>query len=270
MPDGGIEGTFNASLFANSSGFALDNPEGDVKGFENNITCVGQFPDLKLPILEDGFDPNQASMQQLCAKTRYGGGEPGHQVGGYCWARPGTFSYHTTDNDTTGDVGFDLTPPAQASTVLQNPRFLLACFYRCFCNYNLQNPSVQPKSRYAFFRTSTTRSAFSYDMQLDLNNDFTTPRSLKMGMQGARRVKSVRVPERSESLQTKSPTARMGRVLISLDPENEIECRGDLPNFVLPSPYSISDFVSMQELCATQLNGGNMYVEYYPLTQMNT
>ncbi len=257
VPEDDSNGASSASFFANSSGFALDNPTSDATIPENNISCVGRFPDLKLPLLNDGFDPNNASMQQLCAKTQYGGSAK-HHAGGYCWARPGTFSYHSADNDTTGDVGFDMSPIAQASTQLQNPRFLLACFYRCFCNYGLQDASVQPKSRYAYFRTSMARSLFSYELQLDLDNDFTTSQLLKMGKQGARRVKSTRVPERSELAQAKDPTSRMGRGSITLDPANEIECRGNLPNFVLPSPYTMSDFTSMQELCATQLSGGNM------------
>ena len=257
-PDINQEDASEESFFANSSGFALQNADSEEATPQNNITCVGQFPDLKLPLLNDGFDPNRSNMQELCAKTQYGGGAPGHHAGGYCWAKPGSFSYHTIDNDTTGDVGFDLSATAQASTQLQNPRFLLACFYRCFCNYGLHSPSTQPKSRYALFRTSMARSFFSYEMQLDLNNDFTTPRLLKMGKQGTRRVKSIRVPERSESTQAKSPTSRLGRALVTLDPANEIECRGSLPNFVLPSPYAMSDFDNIQELCATQLSGGNM------------
>lgn len=242
-----------------SAGFATHNRP-DTKTFipENNITCVGNAPDLRLPLLQDGFNPNTASMQQLCAKTQYNGGKPGQHAGAYCWIKPGTSSYNNPSNDTTGDVGFDLSPQSQASSPLQNPRFLLACFYRCFCNYGLHDLSVQPKSKYSYFRTSMTRSLFSYELQLDMDNDFTTPRLLKSGKQGGRRVKSTRVPERPEIAQVANPSARQGREYISLDLRNEIECRGDLPSFVLPAPYSTSDFKDLQELCATQMNGGNM------------
>ena len=257
-PDGIGGSNINESLIANSSVYSQIAPASDTANPRNNITCVGQFPDLRLPLLQDGFDPNTASMQKLCAKTNYGGGAPGEHAGGYCWTRPGTFSYNHNNTETTGDVGFDLSRAAHASTQLQNPRFLLACFYRCFCNYGLDNPSNQPKSKYAFFRTSMVRSLFSYELQLDLDNDFTTPRWLKSGKQGARRVKSIRVPERAELAQTEKPSGRLGREYITLDPGNEIECRGNLPSFVLPAPYTISDFGSLQELCATQLNGGNM------------
>ena len=257
-PDDFGHNSINTSVLANASAYTRPKSDQNVAHLKNNITCVGQSPDLRLPLLQDGFDPNRASMQQLCAKTQYGGGAPGQQAGGYCWTRPGTFSYNTVGNDTTGDVGFDLSSAAQASARLQNPRFLLACFYRCFCNYGLDDPSTQPKSRYAYFRTSMARSLFSYELQLDLDNDFTTPRLLKMGKQGARRVKSTRVPERTESGQMENPSGKLGREYITLDPGNEIECRGALPDFVLPSPYTMSDFKSLQELCATQLNGGNM------------
>lgn len=256
-------GTYNGSMinstFSTETALhAWPKPDDTQPVIENNITCVGSGPDLRLPVLTDGFNPNTASMQQLCAKTKYNGGRPGQHAGGYCWTRPGTGSYNHPDNDTTGDVGFDLSPYADASVTLQNPRFLLACFYRCFCNSGLQNSSVQPKSKYAYFRTSMARSLFSYELQLDMDNDFTHSRLAKSGKRGRSRVVSTRVPERSELDQTSSPSAKMGREYITLDPGNEIECRGDLPTFVLPAPYNTSDFNSLQELCATQLNGGNM------------
>ena len=242
-----------------SAGFAThDGPVTKTFIPENNITCVGVAPDLRLPLLQDGFNPNVASMQQLCAKTQYNGGKPGQHAGAYCWTKPGTSSYNSLSNDTTGDVGFDLSPQSQASSQLQNPRFLLACYYRCFCNHGLHDPTIQPKSKYSYFRTSMTRSLFSYELQLDMDNDFTTPRLLKRGKQGGRRVKSTRVPERPETAQLANPSARQGGEYISLDPRNEIECRGDLPSFVLPAPYATSDFKNLQELCATQMNGGNM------------
>ena len=252
----------NASSLDNSTdaGYHTHELDDERVNPENNITCVGQTPDLRLPLLQDGFNPNMASMQQLCAKTKYGGGQAGQHAGAYCWIRPGTASHNNIGNDTTGDVGFDLSLGAQTSAQLQNPRFLLACFYRCFCNYGLENPSIQPKSKYTYFRTSTTRSFFSYELQLDLDNDFTTSRQLKRGKQGWRRVKSTRVPERPENAQISSPSAGMGLQYITLDAGNEIECRGDLPTFVLPAPYATSDFGSLQELCATQMNGGNMLV----------
>lgn len=38
-----------------------------------NITCLGSSYDLQLPIRSDSTNPNEYTMQQLCAKTIYGG-----------------------------------------------------------------------------------------------------------------------------------------------------------------------------------------------------
>ena len=47
----------------------------------NNIMRVGDKYDLDLPI-RAGFNPNNVSMQQLCAETQFGGGPPGQHIGG--------------------------------------------------------------------------------------------------------------------------------------------------------------------------------------------
>ena len=47
----------------------------------HNITCLGEAYDLELP-LQEGWNPNTVSVQKLCAKTKYGGGPPGRNIGG--------------------------------------------------------------------------------------------------------------------------------------------------------------------------------------------
>ena len=49
-----------------------------------NITCLGNAYDLQLPVRMDGIDPNTFIMQQLCAKTVYGGAPAGQHLGGWC------------------------------------------------------------------------------------------------------------------------------------------------------------------------------------------
>lgn len=49
-----------------------------------NITCLGSSYDLRLPIRPDGFDLNQLTMQQLCAKPVYGGADIPVIPGGWC------------------------------------------------------------------------------------------------------------------------------------------------------------------------------------------
>ena len=226
----------------------------------NNITCLGNNPDLQLPIL-NGFDPNQVTMQKLCAKPQYNGGPPGEHAGGYCIDPP--YTYHI------GEVAFDMSPAAQANDQLQNPRVLLACIYRCFCNYRLQDTSIQPKSNWPSFRTYLQQSRYSYELQLDINNDFSTPRAQKMGKRGQTSVIGAAVISFPELSLPQDLAQHGGEFLarlrrqhggqhthLSLDPGNEIECRGDLPTFILPTPYTAAVFISLQQMCATQPNGG--------------
>lgn len=223
---------------------------------QRNITCVGTTPDLQLPIFENGFDPNQATMQELCAKPQYGGGLPGQHAGGYCFDRPQYLPI--------GEVAFDTGPSAHTSAILQNPRFMLACLYRCFCNYGLPaataahddtSPVQQPRSDWPLYPRLIEESHNTYELQLDINNDFTTSRFSKVGKQGKASVLSLVIYNVEESNYTRYWNGGE-RTTLSLDPGNSIQCRGDLPSFVIPSPYTTADFTSLQKLCATQLNGG--------------
>ncbi|KAL8692232.1 MAG: hypothetical protein Q9218_002708 [Villophora microphyllina] len=50
--------------------------------------------------------------------------------------------------------------------------------------------------------------------------------------------------------------AGFASLYISQDKQNNIECRGALPPFGLPPPYTIDHFANLQELCASRLSGG--------------
>ena len=50
----------------------------------------------------------------------------------------------------------------------------------------------------------------------------------------------------------------VGVMSVSLDPDNNITCIGNLPNFNLPAPYQISQYGSLQELCAVYGSGGDL------------
>ena len=220
-----------------------------------NITCLGDSLHLRLPMLGD-FDPNRADVQKLCAKPQYNGGSPGQNAGAYCTEPP--FPPYT------GDIAFDASSDARASKVLQNPRVLLACRYRCFCNWGVADTSVQPKPIFRERRLNVQprSSRLTYELQLDIDNDFTTPRERKRGQYGLMLVDSLR-------LLTQSQLSREGRYVpqdklydhISLDPGNRIQCGGDMPTFNLPPPYTHQDFIAtgsnpVQSLCAMQLSGG--------------
>ena len=78
----------------------------------------------QLPVQAD-FDPNTKSMQQLCAKTDYGGGSAGQHIGSYCARAP--LDIWT---DVTGEVAFD---QYETNQQLANQRLFSECLSRCWC-----------------------------------------------------------------------------------------------------------------------------------------
>ena len=138
---------------------------------------------------------------------------------------------------------------AQINTVIANPRVLLGCFYRCFCTYGLANPSVQPKAAHGLFQTVEQRSHRTYELQPDIEDDSTTPRAQKNGKSGTTKVDSVIVQACSQIGQTLGDARNLPLQIISLDPGNKIECRGNLPTFNLPSPYSTR--LQILQVCRT-------------------
>lgn len=226
----------------------------------NNITCVGDRYDLDLPI-SAGLNPNTVSMQQLCAKTQFGGGPPGQHVGGWCqWGRY------------SNQVVFDLSAAAQINPVLANPRIMLGCSYRCFCNYNLGPNAAQPK---AVPNTNVWESDQTYELQVEIVDDFDVawatnlgsaepgstvdaPQISHKGTAGASDVQVFELQTLSQLGYTEDKFDTHPRFTYSsINAENEIECHGTLPRFPFPSPYRVSDFSTLQELCAVQFSGGN-------------
>ena len=209
----------------------------------HNISCVGSTYDLELP-LQAGWNPNTVSVQQLCAKTKYGGGPRGQNIGGWC---------------DLNEVVFDYREATQVYPQLFNPRVQLGCRYRCFCNRDIpvERRSIQPKPSEQQFSLGvlSRRSSQTYQLQLDIVDDFTTPNWMKRGLQGMQMIPSVRSSHVMESEHHES-LHRPHYQYISQDPGNSIRCEGPLPTFNLPDPYNISDFENVQQLCAVQLNGG--------------
>ena len=220
-----------------------------------NITCIGDSLNFRLPMLGN-FDPNQVSVHKICAKPQYGGGAPGEHAGAYCSEPP--FQRYT------GDIAFDRNVNADASRLLQNPRVLLACRYRCFCTWNLADRSLtQPKTnqRGGRFNVESRQSQNSYELRLDMDDDFTTWRRSHMGQFQARYVDTLRLLRQSQLSRESGHSPYRGMYdYISLDPANKIECSGDMPTFNLPPPYTHWDFTQspnpVQKLCAMQLSGG--------------
>ena len=227
-----------------------------------NITCVGDY-EQALPIYA-GFSPlyplGGIPMQQLCAKTQFNGGQPGKHIGGWC--QPG--HYHS-------EVVFDLGVGAQINPVIANPRVMLACSYRCFCNYGVAPDGPQP--RYGDY-AELWESDQTYELQLDVEDDFDVPwtenleqlpannqvevpRVSHIGTAGKNPVTVGQVQTESQQAYSLDPSNPEPRVTyVSMDADNNIDCHGYLPKFPLPAPYRTSDFSTLEQLCAVQFSGG--------------
>ena len=238
----------------------FDPAEADPNG---NITCLGDSYDLELP-LQAHWNPNTVSMQSLCAKTQYGGGPPGQNIAGWC-EKPAR--RRSTLPPDPGTIAFDASPGAQANAQLQNPRVMLGCLYRCFCSngveeLSLQGLSLQPKTyRSTDILRREVDSELAYQVKIDVVDDFFVPQEQHMGPPQQLDHPDVLVAtvlrQTQVQLQAGNPT-ELDIIFVSLDPDNNITCIGDLPTFNLPAPYQNSYFGSLQELCAVYGSGGNL------------
>ena len=228
----------------------------------------------------DGVDPNRFTMQQLCAKTIYGGASAGQHLGGWCsrglWVEdgePGQDSDPDSDPDSMTEnpdsvfewewtgVSFDMSAASQANKEGADPRFLLGCFNRCFCNFEVEDLTIQPKrSVPSNADVHLKQSGGTGEIKLDVEDDVTTTESVHTGRMADAMVDSVRLNELIEP-NSELTTAYMPEFHdppwdLSLDAGNYITCEGDLPSFPLPQPYLVSDFQNSTQLCAVQWSGG--------------
>ena len=246
-----------------------------------NITCLGGGYDLKIPFAHGpGVDPDTFTMQQLCAKTIYGGAPAGQHFGGWCsqglsiedpgsddgdWPDPDPdeidesrldpdreWSYLDPENPKIySGVSFDLSLASQAVDG-PDPRFLLGCFNRCFCNYGVTDLTKQPKRTVPSNADVRLRSSDqSGEIWLDVVDgwDVMTLGHDKSGRLGDVEVETVEMNEIVEPNRVGGSTAYLIEDQ-TLDTGNYITCEGDLPQFLLPQPYPVSEFRSPQELCA--------------------
>ena len=231
-----------------------------------SITCVGNKYPLDLPLVA-GFNPNELTMQQFCAKPQFGGGRPGQNIGGWC----STFS----SDPTLWMVAFDISAEGEANTVLQNPRTMLACSYRCFCNRGLPENAAQPR---AVRKPREAVADQAYEILIDSVDDFDEPWIQNIGpviLEDPSTNVIMPLPKNGGDDQQIWDSARVATrdyngiashfnhdgnpryvdTIMALG--NYIVCHGGLPNFPMPGPYSWSDFNSMQALCSVQFFGGN-------------
>lgn len=239
---------------------------------KRGITCLGSHYDLQLPLRSDGSDPNELTMQELCAKTIYGGAPAGDHLGGWCSKGLPTKVEGSEDTDDDEEpegygnseltgVSFDLSPNSHADLDTADPRFLLGCFNRCFCNYGVTDLTIQPKrSEPSNADVYMKKSRGTGEILLDVTDDVTTSDRIHDGRLGDVEVEYVELDELIEPNEEKgfaiSRETHDPPWALSLDAGNYITCEGDLPSFPLPQPYPVSEFQNPQELCAVQWSGG--------------
>ena len=103
---------------------------------------------------------------------------------------PGSFEWHWTG------VSFDLSAASEASEEGADPRLLLGCFNRCFCSWDVDELTVQPKRSVpsnADVKMSHPSGATG-EIVLDLNDvtdDVTTLDSIHTGRLGLVDVERV-------------------------------------------------------------------------------
>ena len=251
-----------------------------------NITCLGSSYDMRLPLRPDGFDLNQLTMQQLCAKPIYGGADLPVMVGGWC--SKGLEPAYDPDGDeddvewrqddemfpTLTGVSFDHTvtpwinPPGWLpSQRYYNDRLYAGCLNRCFCSWGVDDLTVQPKREVpsnADVITKKTDESKFVEIKLEVVemdgqghhpgfynrvNDGTDISVLQV-------IPDLGEPNEEGGYAETHNIEEQELVDLSLDPGNEITCEGDLPSFTLPPPYTNADFRNPQELCAVQWSGG--------------
>ena len=225
-----------------------------------NISCLGTSYDLQLPS-SPGFDPNEVTMQRLCAKPQFNGGKPYQHLGGWCNWYP-----------TRSKVVFDLSAAAQIHPFYANPRILLGCFNRCFCNFGLPpNTTSQPK---AAPYMESWESDQTYEVQADVTDNFDAGWTFQMkpldsdnqvdvptishkGRQGSSLVSVAEVATFGQVERMEDRWADPRIAYVSMDADNEIECHGVIPLWPFPPPYTRFDFSTLQELCSVSFFGGN-------------
>ena len=149
------------------------------------IKCVGDRYDGELPA-DEFFNPNEVSMQKLCAKPQYGGGSPGTHIGGWCsWTvirEPGR------RRRTVWIKRFDLSYEAHVHDELAQPRVMLACYNRCYCSYPLddlgENSNIQPRADHETQGNpglEDQNPGSTYEIKVDVVDDFDMPLHQHLG-----------------------------------------------------------------------------------------
>ena len=246
------------------------------------ITCLGNASDQQLPsILQthqgEFFDPKTKTMQQLCAKPQYGGGNPFEHVGGHCGRSP-----IESEQNLTGFVLFDVSFGAKVNVYLATPRILAECSFRCFCSNitvlhetlpearQRDNIYIQPKfiatTDRLIYDRAINRLDSTFQTKVEVIDDYSIqyplldkylhklgPGEYSVWVDATINSFIVEVVEQFEAIDENDVPDLIdthsyvdgnaeGQSSISLDPRNKIICDGPLPAWNLPAPYTTADF----------------------------
>ncbi|KAI9675009.1 MAG: hypothetical protein M1817_001415 [Caeruleum heppii] len=219
------------------------------------ITCLGPLPPWPLPSISD-YDANTFTLQELCAKPQYGGRAPYQHLGGFCFTRREA----SAPIGSRQFVAFDFSDGAKISDLLWNPRSVLYCRSRCYCDAHALDRSVQPYIVPDIFRTAWKEAFRGYAVKIDVPDDysmFAPPH--RNEHEGFIKTTSV---WRATEVQP-APNVRnyaFSEPIVTMDQANHVTCEGPLPRWSLPWPFTPAQFSSLQRLCAVQLSGGNLDV----------
>ncbi|KAI9674167.1 MAG: hypothetical protein M1817_001985 [Caeruleum heppii] len=217
---------------------------------EHNLTCVGPLPPWPLPRFPE-FDPNNFTLQQLCAKPQYGGRAPQQHLGAACF-KP--------RHDDRGAIFFDTTEASKVARDLVNPRILLYCRTRCFCNrYRHSGNVTLPRDVSPMHGTQYHATWQSYQIKIDEVDDFAVP-----WHQHTTEVGELRPMTPINYGVQAGRTRLLYHLLVSIPNAANVTCQGPVPRALIPEPYASSDFQNLQKLCAVQLNGGHAWVTQSP------
>lgn len=231
----------------------------------NGVTCQGNT-NIYLPVFDE-YDPNELSLQQLCVKPQHGGGEAFQHVGGFCGL----------GNDGP-QVVFDSTPPSQVDMRLFNPRMLLMCQYRCYCNgYNpgvtkgpfpgLENFYDEVQNPYLIVPDIV--QDFDEDPPDEISNPIHEEETLyyhifqlhySEAVFRVRRGVGQHLPDIRDAMMHENSWEEVQ--LVTPEESKVVFCGGPMPNFPLPAPMTAEDFAhpnvpAVERLCASAIDAGN-------------
>lgn len=146
----------------------------------------------------------------------------------------------------------------------ENERLYTGCLNRCFCSWEVDDLTMQLKREVPSNADLVTLPVGSYYTELQLEvaemlYQTSWPRS-RVGDHDDVSVLQV-IPDLGEPNEVGGyasiyTTGWVEASKQALDPGNRITCEGDLPSFLLSSPYTNANFTNPQELCAVQWSGG--------------